>query len=158
MYSVHFANISDINGLVNVRFDYFKAENKLCTARDKELITSQLLNYYPKHINHDFFASIANESTGRIISSAFLVIVEKPANLSFITGKTGIILNVLTLPEYRRKGYAEAAVKQLISKAKEYNLSYLELSATDMGKPLYEKLGFGTVKNENYTNMRLNLK
>lgn len=119
---------------------------------------AQLNDYYPKHLNRDFFAAIAENSTGKIVSSAFLVIVEKPANLSFITGKTGIILNVLTVPEYRRQGYAEAAVKLLVFKAKDYNLSYLELSATNMGMPLYEKLGFNTVKNESYTNMRLTFK
>lgn len=158
MYNVHFANISDINGLVNVRFDYFKAEKKLFTDEDKKMITSQLLEYYPKHLNRDFFVAIAKAGTGEIISSAFLVIVEKSANLSFITGKIGIILNVLTSLEYRKQGYAEAAVKMLVAKAKEHNLSYLELSATAMGKPLYEKIGFSAVKNNDYTNMKLTLR
>ncbi len=36
-----------------------------------------------------------------------LLIVEKPMSPSFITGKTGTVLNVYTKPEYRNKGYAK---------------------------------------------------
>jgi hypothetical protein len=44
----------------------------------------------------------------------------------------------------------------LIDEAKAMDISYLELSATDAGKPLYEKLGF-MQRQSKYTDMRLEL-
>jgi hypothetical protein len=44
----------------------------------------------------------------------------------------------------------------VINEAKAMNISYLELSATDSGKPLYEKLGF-VHRQSKYTEMRLGL-
>ena len=73
-------------------------------------ITDQLQSYFPKHINDDFIAVLA-EVEGKVVSTAFLVITEKPANLSFITGKTGIILNVFTYKDFRRKGYASKVLQ-----------------------------------------------
>lgn len=118
-------------------------------------ITDQLQSYFPKHINDDFIAVLA-EVEGKVVSTAFLVITEKPANLSFITGKTGIILNVFTYKDFRRKGYASKVLQYIIEEARRFNLSYIELSATKNGLPLYKKLGF-TERNSEYTPMILHL-
>ena len=102
-----------------------------------------------------FIAYLA-ETGNNIIATAFLVISEKPANPAFITGKIGTVLNVFTYPEYRKKGIATELLKRLIEEAKAQNVSYIELSATESGKPLYEKLGFQT-KQSRYTEMKLQL-
>ena len=120
-------------------------------------IESNLREYFQKHLNVDCFASIAEEGNN-IISVAFLVIVEKPANLSFPTGKTGIIYNVLTYPEFRNKGFATNVLRVLIEKAKLHNLSYIELSASNSGKLVYERLGFRErEKDPKFTDMWLSL-
>lgn len=85
-----------------------------------------------------------------------MAIAEKPANTDCITGKTATILNVFTYPEYRRKGIAAKLLNMAISEAKAMNISCLELSATDSGRPLYEKLGF-VLKQTKYPEMRLRL-
>jgi len=116
-----------------------------------------LLWYYPKHLNTDFFAALVEDDGGKIGSTVFLAISEKPANLSFPTGRTGTILNVLTYPEYRRQGCATLALSRIIDEAKRQNLSYLELSASEMGKPLYARLGFHEIGHSHFTDMKLNL-
>lgn len=148
--------MSDINMFIRVRFDYFDAEGWILTEDKAAMIRSQLQQYYQEHINRDFFVALA-ENTDKVIASvAFLVISEKPANLSFPTGKTGVILNVLTYPEFRSLGYATQALRLLIDKAKEEDLSYIELSASELGKPLYEKLGFQKPESH-FTKMKLQL-
>lgn len=91
-----------------------------------------------------------------VISTAFLAISEKPVNPSFITGKTGTLLNVFTYPEYHRMGFATKLVCHIIDEAKQLGVSSINLSATQEGKPLYEKLGFTKPKLK-YTAMRLQL-
>lgn len=151
------ATADDIDSLITVRFDYFKAENWEVTDEKKVLIQSQLQRYYPAHLNLDFFAGLAVDNACGIASVAFLAISEKPANLSFPTGRTGTILNVLTYPQYRNMGYATEVLKLNIAEAKRQELSFIELSASEMGKPLYKKLGFQELKPLHFTEMRLAL-
>jgi len=82
--------------------------------------------------------------------------VERPANPSFPTGKIGNILNVYTRPEYRRRGLAGRLMDMMREDAKQYNLSYLELLATQEGYPLYVKKGFHDYKSK-CTEMRVEL-
>lgn len=151
-----FAATSDINTLIRVRFDYFSAEDWTLTDGKMAMIRSQLQQYYQERLNRDFFAVFAENNDRAIVSVAFLVISEKPANLSFPTGKTGMLLNVLTYPEFRSMGYATQVLNLLIDKAKEENLSFIQLSASESGRTLYEKLGF--IKSEShFTEMKLPL-
>ena len=62
-------------------------------------------------------------------------------------GRHAIVLNVYTEPEWRRRGVAEALMRQVIRWAQEERLDRLVLHASDEGRPLYERLGF-TATNE----------
>lgn len=147
------ATIEDMDILIKLRLDYLSADMGSLAPADEAAIRSQLATYYTKHINNDFIAVLA-ELNGIVVSTAFLVISEKPANPTFITGKTGTILNVLTYPEYRRMGIATKLVYRIIDEAKQQGVSSIDLSATEDGKPLYEKLGFIESK---YPYMKLRL-
>lgn len=150
---IRFALLKDMEMLIKVRFDFLSNFKEALTPAEKKQITSQLRAYYKKHLNRDFFAVLA-EKEEETVSAAFLVIYEKPANPWFKTGKTATLLNVLTYPQHRKKGYAAKAIKMLIEKAKQLDVSYIDLSASETGKPLYEELGFVEVHS---TEMRLRL-
>ena len=151
------ANEKDVDNLIKIRFDYFTTEKWEVTNDMRNRICSELQQYYLKHLNVDFFAAFIEDDIGKIISTAFLVVFEKPANLSWPTGKTGMILNVLTYPEYRKMGYASKTMNLLIEEAKKQDVSYIELSASDLGKPLYKKLGFQENKPSHFTEMKISL-
>lgn len=154
---IRIANLNDVDKLIKVRFDYFTTEKWEVTDEKIDMISSQLRQYYSKHLNIDFFAAFMEDDNGNIVSTAFLVIFEKPANLSWPTGKTGMFLNVLTYPEYRKMGYATSIMNLLIEEAKKQGVSYIELSASDLGKSLYKKLGFQEHKSSNFTDMKMSL-
>ena len=91
-----------------------------------------------------------------MVSCAMLVVTEKPANPSFITGKTGTVLNVYTEKSYRKKGIATIIMNNLIEYSKALGLDFIELKATKEGYPLYKKLGFEE-QHSTYTPMKFNL-
>lgn len=154
---VHFALPADIHDLIRLRFDFFDTDPRLAvTGTQKALMAAQLQSYYEKHLNRDFFAALA-EADGRIAAVSFLAIYEKPANYRFPTGKIAEILNVFTYTEYRFNGYATATLKLLIEKAQQEKASFIELSATSSGKPVYEKLGFEEARPSPDTKMVLTL-
>jgi GNAT superfamily N-acetyltransferase len=154
--NIRMASLDDIEKLVKVRFDYFASENWEVSPKQHQDIETNLRQYYSTCLNTDFFAAFVEEADV-LASAAFLAVSTMPANLSCPTGKKGTVLNVLTYPDYRRKGYASRTMSALISKAKELNLSYIELSASELGKPIYEKLMFIEAAKSRFTEMRLSL-
>lgn len=149
------ASTKDIKELVRIRLEYLKDDYGVLSEKQIKELSCSLPVYYKNHLGKDIIIYVA-EDRERIVSSAFLLIVEKPANPSFITGKTGDVLNVYTDPEYRRKGIAGNLIGMLLKDSKEMNLAYVELKATEMGKSLYKKMGFKLEKSK-YTLMKYNV-
>ena len=58
------------------------------------------------------------------------------------------ILNIYTLPEYRKKGYGKQITEKLIEHSKEIGIKKLWLNASEEGKKIYLKLGFKEKNNE----------
>jgi len=131
-----------------MRIAYLSEDYKNLTEHQIHTITSQLQDYFREHLNQDFFAFIC-EDNAVIVSTVFLVIVKKPANPCFLTGLTGTMLNVYTLPEYRKRGIASTLIKMAIEYAKRKKLSYIDLKATRDGYSLYLKQGFIPDKHKN---------
>lgn len=149
------ATYKDIEILIKLRLEYLTEDRGELSKDETEAVVSQLQDYFTRQLNSSFIALLA-ENDGQAISTVYMAVAEKPANPAFITGKTATILNVFTYPDYRRKGIATKLLTMVINEAKAMNISYLELSATDSGKPLYEKLGF-VHRQSKYTEMRLGL-
>jgi len=59
-------------------------------------------------------------------------------------GRLGIIVNVFTEPEWRRRGIAEMLLRRIIEWARAERLDRLVLHASEEGRALYERLGFVT--------------
>ena len=147
-------DVNDIELIIKLRMDYFAADNVIMSPEEKATIIAQLRDYLPKHIADGTFIGIVAEEAGEVLGVAFLALAEKPANPAFITGKTGTILNVLTFPQHRRQGIATKVICRIMDEAKRCGVSNLDLSATESGRPLYEKLGFYESK---HTAMRLRI-
>ena len=148
------ATIKDINGLTDLRLAYLQEDLGVIT--NKELIQESLPGYYEKHLNKDLMVYVARDEED-IVSCAFLLIVEKPMSPSFITGKTGTVLNVYTKPEYRNKGYAKKLMTMMLEDATAQDVSIIELKATEDGYSLYKSVGFEDVVVK-YHNMKIVLK
>jgi len=149
------ATIKDIKILIKLRLKYLTTDSGELGKDETEVIVTQLQDYFTRQINGNFVAFLA-EYDGEAISAVYMAVSEKPANPTFITGKTATILNVFTYPDYRCKGIATKLLEMIIDEAKSMDISYLELSATYSGKSLYEKFGFIHWQSK-YTEMRLRL-
>ena len=91
---------------------------------------------------------------GRLVAAAYLLIIEKPANPSFLNGLDSEVLSVYTEEGYRGRGICSQLMKNMIDYAAEHEISRIDLVATDEGYPIYKKLGFED-KVQKYKDMRL---
>lgn len=135
------ASKEDIEELVFMREAFLLEEHNDINEQKMETIKKGSYKYLDEHLNDDCFVFVGIEDE-RIVSTVFLIIFEKPAGPSFLTGKIGNIINVYTLPEYRKKGIASELVQMALREAKMHNVSYVELKASKMGESVYQKIGF----------------
>ncbi len=146
------ATSDDIFDLIQLRIDYLTEHFGSLNDAQQAQIRAQLPGYFRAHLPHDFIAYIA-QTNNHAIATAFLVVQEKPANPRFLSGRTGLLLNVYTIKEYRRRGIAKQLMNRIIDDARNLALSSIELTATEAGKPLYNNLGF--VQNDRHDDMIL---
>ena len=72
----------------------------------------------------------------------------KNGEITIAEGRQGLIVNVFTEPEWRRRGLAKLLMNTIIAWSREQNLDGLVLHASDEGRALYEKLGFVALNEE----------
>ncbi|MGL4669453.1 MAG: GNAT family N-acetyltransferase, partial [Methanobacteriaceae archaeon] len=92
----------------------------------------ELKPYYQFYIDSTFCHSLKLTENGKIIAIGSIIIHKDVAWLA----------HIITLLEHRQKGFGKLITKKLIEIGKENNCSTIYLIATDLGKKLYEVLGF----------------
>ena len=146
------ASKADINELVKLRIAYMIDDFGGVSDHERECMEKQLPDYFNRKLGDELIAFVAKDDN-RIVSVAYLHIIEMPANSILLNGIYGEVLSVYTEPEYRGKGLCTKLMQNLIAYGKERGLGRVDLSATKDGYPIYSKMGF--VEKENrYTDMR----
>ena len=100
----------------------------------------------------DYFAWLVSEPNApqKIIAGAGVVIREVPpfphrhhnGEITIAEGRQGLVVNVFTEPEWRRRGIAKLLMEEIIVWSRRQNLDDLVLHASEHGRALYEQLGF----------------
>ena len=141
MKEVEKANTRDIDELVDLRLAYLTEDHGALDEKEAGIIRSGLPGYFEEHLDKDLHIFVIREED-RIVSCAFLLLIEKPMSPSFLNGRTGTVLNVYTCPDSRRKGYAGMIMDSLTAEAERLHLSRLDLKSTQDGYDLYRSAGF----------------
>ena len=143
---------ADIPQLCRLRLAYFDEEFGTLPEDKIAAIKTHLPVYFSQHLGSGCIAVVAEAEDGQLVSNALLTVIEKPANPFFPCGRSGYVLGVFTDPAYRGQGLATQIMTQILAEAKRLALDTVTLSASDMGKGIYEKLGF-TVIHSKFTEM-----
>lgn len=155
MITYRTAKPSDILGLIEMRIAYMTETHPDLSEAAFEQIRTRTAGYFQEHLNRDCVVYLAMD--GDIIAGCvFFLLINKPASPLFITGKTGTLMNVFTVEQYRRQGIARRLVSNAIEDGKKWELSYIELRSTNDGYPLYKSLDFIEDKSI-YMSMKLKL-
>ncbi len=135
------ARYKDIHFLVSARIDFLRALGYPIQPEEEPQAAQQIEFFLATHLDRDLFGWIAVDK--EILAAAgFLQVIEVMWQPMAPKGRYGRIINILTLPPYRHQGLARVIMQELICKARELDLAYLDLDASPEGQPLYESLGF----------------
>ena len=146
------ATKDDISELIRMRIAYMADDFGSVSDEEREGMETQLPGYFERKLGTELIAFVAKDE-GRIVSVAYLHIIEMPANSLLLNGLYGEVLSVYTEPDYRGQGMCTRLMKDLVEYGKKIGLGRIDLSATDDGYPIYAKIGFKD-KEHRYRDMR----
>lgn len=139
------AVLSDAAELARIRCMFLAELSANDTSPKLDTLETSCKEYFERTLADDSFVAWLAVYGGQIVSTSGLSFYVVPPNNDYPNGKGAYIMNMYTLPDYRRQGLAKELFKRTVEEAKARNYTYITLNATDAGKPLYEKFGFTDV-------------
>lgn len=107
-----------------------------------ELLRSSLTDYFINAIEDGSYVGIFAKSGDHIAGTGGMVIRSQPGSLKNPSGHVAYIMNMYTVPAYRKMGICSTILNMLIEEANERGIYAYELHATQEGEPLYIKNNF----------------
>lgn len=129
----------DIDILMAVRLEMLRKVNDLS---DDYQFSNELIEKSRNYFSEGKQTTVLAIQDSIVIGCASISYIEIMPTYSHPTGKRAHLMNVYTRADYRRKGIARKLVRMLIKEAKEKGVTEISLDSTDLGRELYESLGF----------------
>ncbi|MFQ6100988.1 MAG: GNAT family N-acetyltransferase [Anaerolineae bacterium] len=140
--TVRQTTVADVPDLVRLRRMMFEAMGFGDPAQ-LDAVDAATASYFGEAIPAGrFHGWLVVTSAGVAVGSGGVVIDQHlpgPGNLS---GQVGYIMNVVTVPRYRRRGIARRIMQAMLKWLTEQGIQRMTLHATGVGRPLYRELGF----------------
>ena len=105
-------------------------------------LQQNLQSFFVQTMQEGSFFALLAEYEGKVVSYGGMILKKIPGDLNQSSYLEGDILNMYTLPEYRRQGISSMILKQLLVEAKTMGISKVALHCSKDGEPLYRKFGF----------------
>lgn len=132
----------DIQLIVDYRIIFLTELQGRQTKEKESDLRKVLTEYFIKSINNNSYIGWIAEIDDKPIGFGGMVIQEIPGNFSLMNGLEGYILNMYTVPEYRKNGICKSLLKILIDEGKKLGLNKAYLHASNDGIDIYRKKGF----------------
>lgn len=140
------ASNHDIQTLVDMRIRFALELSGIKPEEDIKKLKQQLFNYFSKATLNNICISFIATSEGQAVGIGSMQVREAPGNFRNPSGKWGYLMNMYTLPEYRRKGICQRILTLLMEEGKKVGITAFELHATQSGEIVYQQHGFKLTK------------
>lgn len=135
------ATVEDVPDLVELRAHMFEAMGTPGVEGPQWRQAARL--WFEEHVSERHTCLVVAENAGRVVACAMGQVRDGAPSPSNPAGLGGLVSNVVTLPDFRRRGHARACLESVLRWFREETgVGRLELFATREGSSLYEELGF----------------
>jgi predicted acetyltransferase len=107
-----------------------------------DLVQKQLHHYFIEAMLNETCISVIAQSGEQVVGIGSMHIRTIPANFKNLSGKWGYIMNMYTVPAYRRQGICRKILDFLMEEGKKCGITAFELHATPTGAMVYQQAGF----------------
>lgn len=142
------AGIEDINLLTKTRIEVLRAANRLDDEVNMDEVERQSRDYYEESLRSGLHIAYLAFDGDTFIGAGGVSFFRVMPTYHNPTGWKAYIMNMYTRPAYRRKGIAYQMLDLLVAETRGKGIHHISLEATAMGKPLYERYGFVSMRDE----------
>lgn len=142
--NIHYykASSADIDTLVENRLKFAIELNGEQNDAAKKHLTDQMRDYFERTIPTEGSVSFIAKVNGQTAGIGTVVFRETLGGFRNPSGKWGYIMNMYTVPEYRRQGICGKILDLLVEEGRRMGVIAFELHATEAGQLVYLKGGF----------------
>ena len=135
------ATVTDIPGMARYRIELFAELTNPQPANRVDVLKS-LEQYFSHAIPDKTYVGWLARAEGRFAGMGGFTVREQPGNFRNPGGRTAYIMNMYTVPAYRKQGVCATLLQKLMNTAGEMGIDAFELHASKFGEPIYQKAGF----------------
>ncbi len=144
------ATEKDIDKLVELRIEFLYEAENISKDTPFEELRNSLYDFFQRNMKSEHFISWIAVQEEKIIATSGLVFYGIPPLFENISGREAYLMNMYTIPSFRRKGIGTELLKKLIEEVRKRSIRKVRLITSEYGKQLYEKNGFKYNENEMY--------
>ncbi len=138
----HKATNEDVITLVDNRISFALELSEGQSVEDIQSLRNQMTNYFSKAIQDNTCISFIAKCDEEVSGIGSIHFRDMPGNLKNPSGKWGYIMNMHTVPKFRRNGICKSILNLLLEEGKKYGYYAFELHATKEGEKIYLQEGF----------------
>lgn len=138
----HKATVSDAELLAEMRIQFILDFTGPQPEQQIDNLKKTLTTYFQNSIAGNNCISYVAKYNTEIAGTGTIVFREQPGNFKNPTGRVGYVMNMYTVPAFRKKGICNCILDKLIEDARAQGIVAFELHATKEGEPIYIKNGF----------------
>jgi GNAT superfamily N-acetyltransferase len=113
--------------------------------RRREKLEDEIREYLKTALPENNFIAYLAEFKKKPVGMGGLVVWSTPPGIT--SGRVGYILSMYTTPQFRGNGIGTEILHNLIKEAKELQLKFIHLHASNEGEGIYRKAGFREPEN-----------
>lgn len=142
MINYYEATEADIASIIDLRIAFFIEFQGPEPQEAQDELRKELNKYFIHAMREKTCISWLAKDGEKSVGVGAIIVRHQPGNFKNLSGKVGYVINMYTVPDYRRKGISSTILDKLIATAKEMGITAFELHATKAGEPVYIKNGF----------------
>jgi GNAT superfamily N-acetyltransferase len=136
--------------LIDSRVDFLSEYWGKQDEETENKLRAELKLFFEKEIAEHTYISFLAMDGEKLAGVGGMKILQKPGSFRVPDGRCGYIMNMYTLPQYRRKGIGQTILDKMIEAGLAMGIHFFELHATQDGEPLYIKAKFQKHKEPTY--------
>lgn len=144
------ATLNDLPLLIDSRVEFLSEYWGQQTEDLETNLRKALAVFFKKEIPAQTYICWLALHEEQLVGVGGMKISQRPGSFRVPDGRSGYIMNMYTLPAFRRQGIAKTILEKLIASGKAMGLHFFELHATKEGEFVYQQSGFEIHKEPTY--------
>lgn len=136
------ATLNDLQLLVDSRMAFLVGFSGPQDNMSEKMLRDELEKYLHEGLERGQYVSFLAFAGDTFVAVGGMVLRTQPGNFKNPSGKVAYIMNMYTVPAFRRRGISTKLLDLLQEEGKRLGYTAFELHATQAGEPVYIQNGF----------------